>query len=104
MTSPTRSLRDTDLGIFLSAAVPLRIMAMQASEEGGPTKEQMERARKALDDLGERGDVLQYGRGKQGEVAELANQLAQCVAILAFASGGVTAFEQHFEAKVVRYE
>lgn len=95
----SNSTRDSDLGIFLSASVPLRIMTMLDSEDGAPTKEQIARARKAVVDLGERGDVMLFGGGKPGEAATLANEVAHMVAILAFAPGGVTLFGQTFQAK-----
>lgn len=84
---------------FLSLVVPLRIMALQENETGGPEARAMALARGYIDDLGKRGDILLFGGGKKGEVAALANGLAQGIAILAFAPGGITIFGQHWEAK-----
>ena len=85
------------LHISLCAAVPFRIMEMR--EKGGPNAADFEAARNASGALGERGDVLLYGGPKRkGEVAELFNQLAHSIAVLAFCPGGVTVFGEHWEA------
>jgi hypothetical protein len=86
---------------FLSAAVPLRIMGMQENDSGGPTPEQIEACRFIAEDLGERGDLLLFGSPKKGESADLANKLAQSIAVLAFAPGGVDIFDMHFEAHAI---
>ena len=88
---------DNPLAIAMSAAVPLHIMRLK--EKGGPTAEDMKKAQATSDKLGERGDVLLYGGGKKGECADLFNQTAAAIAVLAFVPGGVTIFGSHFEAK-----
>ncbi len=82
------------LNMVLSIAVPLRIMAM--AEKGGPDAEDMKKAHKAGDLLGEKGDKLLFG-GKKGEAAELFNLLAHAITVLSFCPGGVTTFGQHFD-------
>ncbi len=84
------------LSIAMSAAIPLRIMQLKA--RGGPSKEDIQKAQKTSEMLGERGDVLIFGGGKKGEAAELFNRTAQAIAVLSFVPGGVTIFGQHFEA------
>lgn len=85
------------LAIAMSAAVPLQIMRLE--EKGGPTDEDMKKAQEVSGKLGERGDVLLFGGGKKGEVADLFNGTAHAIAVLAFVPGGITIFGQHFEAK-----
>ena len=85
------------LAIAMSAAVPLHIMRLQA--KGGPTDEDMKQAQEVSDKLGERGDVLLFGGGKKGEVADLFNGTANAIACLSFVPGGITIFGEHFEAK-----
>lgn len=86
-----------NLATFLSASVPLRIMALLDNEGGGPTNEDLQAAKGFSQELGEKGDILLFG-GKSGESAALANKLAKMVAILAFAPGGVHCFGQRFDA------
>jgi len=83
--------------IAMSAAVPLRIMALV--EKGGPDAEDYAKAQAHNVVLGERGDVMLFGGGKNGEAADLFNKTAQAIAILAFCPGGVTLFNQTFDAK-----
>ena len=85
---------DNLLAMSLSAAVPLRMMAM--AEKGGPDAEDMKKAQKASDALGERGDKLLFG-GKKGEAADLFNLLAHSICVLSFCPGGVETFGQLFE-------
>lgn len=86
------------LAIGLSAAIPLRIAELKA--KGGPDDDDYERARQYSRTLAERGDVLMFRGGKPGEAAELFNRLAEAVAVMAFAPGGITLFGDHWEAKV----
>ena len=84
------------LSIALSAAVPLRIMMMK--EHGGPTAEERASCVGIAQMLGEKGDVLLFGGGRPGEMADAFNAVARGIAILAFSFGGVTLFGQHWEA------
>lgn len=92
-------LEDTNFAIFLSCAVPLRVLEIENSQEGKPTDLQIQALGDAADLFGERGDIMLFGGGKKGEAAELANRFAECVAILSFVPGGITIFGQHFEGK-----
>lgn len=98
MKPPIKSLADTDLGIALSAAVPLRLMAMEM--QGGPSSADYERARKASAVFGSEGDKLLFRSKKQGDTARVFNVLSHAVAVLAFCPGGIHIFGQHFEAAV----
>ena len=48
--------------------------------------------------VAEKGDIILYKSKKAGESAEAFNRLAEGIAILAFAPGGVTFCGLHFEA------
>jgi hypothetical protein len=90
--------RDTRLMLlqtFLSAAVPLRIMEFQnrSWEELKPL------ALEASQVIAEKGDRILYRGQKKGETAKAVNKLAEGLAIMSFAPGGVKAFGLHFEAK-----
>jgi hypothetical protein len=82
------------LPAFLEMAVPLEILRLR--QEGGPTDADLERARTLVQPLLERGDVLLFGRGKPGEAGALAGRLANAIAVLSFAPGGVRVFGQHW--------
>lgn len=94
---PFERLNSHPIGCFVSASVPLRIMAI-LKEYGEPTDRHWEEARDFADVLGEKGDVLLFG-GKKGEAASLANTLAQAIAVMSFLPGGIRVFGQRFEAK-----
>ena len=85
------------LPIAMDAAVPLYIMQLQ--EKGGPDADDMKRAQAVSGKLGEHGDILLFGGGKKGECAEMFNETARAIAVLAFCPGGINIFGQHFEAK-----
>jgi hypothetical protein len=78
---------------FLSAAVPIYILQLKSQD--GPTDYQIEQARK-------RGianaDHMMYRSEYPGEAAKLANNLAEVIASLAFAPGGIEIFGHRFEA------
>lgn len=88
---------DQLLPLTLSVAVPLRVVEYQ--RRGGPTDADRERVREFASVLGAKGDILQFGGGKPGEVAEVFNGLADALAVLAFQPGGVHAFGHHFQAE-----
>ncbi len=79
---------------MLAVAVPLWIENVRDM----PWKEKLERARECSQIVAEKGDVILYKSKKKGETAAAFNALAEGVAILAFAPGGVTVFGMHFEA------
>lgn len=78
----------------LGAAVPLWISVLQKK----PGTYVLERSQVCGQVVAEKGDVIQFRGKKKGESAEAFNRLAEGVACLAFAPGGVTAFGLHFEA------
>ncbi len=92
-------LRYGMLGITLSAAVPLYVV--ECHERGGPTAEDIARIRPFAHTLAERGDRLLFRSEKAGETAALFNMLAEAIALLAYAPGGVQCFGQHFEAYAI---
>lgn len=92
-----RAMRNESLPIAMAAAVPLYIIRFQ--EKGGPDDEDIRQAHAMAGKLGEHGDILLFGGGKKGECAELFNETARAIAVMAFCPGGVTVFGNHFEAK-----
>ena len=90
-------MSNESLPIAMSAAVPLYIMQLQ--KKGGPDAEDMKRAQDISAKLGGHGDILLFGGGKKGECAEMFNETARAIAVLAFCPGGVNVFGSHFEAK-----
>ena len=84
---------------LMRMAVWLKVEEIKA--RGGPTPEDMKRAQKTADMLGERGDVLLCGGGKKGECADLFNRTAHAYAVLAFVPGGVSVFGHCFEANLI---
>jgi len=85
---------DLLLKISLEAAVPLHIDLLRTR----PRHEIEERAREAAQIIAEKGDIILYRSRKKGETAAAFNRLAEGIACLAFAPGGVTIFGLHFEA------
>lgn len=82
------------LAITLAAAVPLRIIELEA--KGGPDAADREKATEYGAILATKGDILQYGSKKKGEAADLFNGLAHAISVLAFAPGGVEVFGGHY--------
>jgi hypothetical protein len=81
--------------LFLDTSVSLRILALQ--EKGGPTQEDFTRIQSYDQLLGERGNFLWMKSKKKGETAKVANAVADVIAVLSFAPGGITTFGQHWE-------
>jgi hypothetical protein len=79
----------------LSAAVPLWIEQLRRL----PLADILARARELAQVIAEHGDVILYRGKKTGESAKAFNALAEGIACLAFAPGGVRAFGMHFEAE-----
>lgn len=84
------------LSIALSAAVPLKIMEIQA--RGGITGDDLKQLPQIAQLLAEHGDDLLFKSVKKGETAKVFNEVVCGIAILAFVPGGITIFGQHFEA------
>ena len=82
---------------FLLLAVPIQIMRFKSGEAPLPRGPRPDLAKI----LGEKGDVILYGGPGAGEAV---TTLVECVAILAFAPGGVTAFGLHFEETMPQEE
>jgi len=83
------------LTIALSAAVPLWIEELRRR----PWSYVAERARACAQEVAEHGDVVMYRSKKKGQSAAAFNRLAEGVACLAFAPGGVKTMGMHFEAR-----
>ncbi|GHO65540.1 hypothetical protein KSC_044320 [Ktedonobacter sp. SOSP1-52] len=96
---PTRqpSVASSHLAIALSAAVPLRVLALY--ERQGPDEKDLEAACKVGALLASKGDVLLFRSQVKGETAAVFNQTAQALAVLSFAPDGVTCFGHHFDAQ-----
>lgn len=78
----------------LGAAVPLWITQLRERDWDYV----MERARVCGQHIAEKGDVIQFKSKRKGESAEAFNRLAEGIACLAFARGGVTFLGDHWEA------
>lgn len=76
----------------LSAAVPMWIEKVHAMSPD----ERFARAQSCAQYIAEHGDMLLF-RGKDGESAAAFNHLAEGIAVLAFAPGGITFADMHFE-------
>lgn len=87
------------LRLSVMVAVPLQIAELKA--RGGPNDFQWDWARDYADELGARGDDLQFKGARKGETAQLFKNFAYALAILAFLPGGVRFAGLHFEATVV---
>lgn len=82
------------LAISLSAAVPIWIHDLQQRADLPEYSQQ--RCPEISQIIAEKGDRLLYR--KKGETAGVFNALAEGIALLAFAPGGVTIFGNHYEA------
>lgn len=88
------------LSISLSAAVPLRIMKL--IREGGPTEADFARITSYQKDLTENGADLFFRNTNEDATATRFNQVADAIAVLSFAPGGITIFGQHFDGKELK--
>lgn len=89
-------MSDQDLlATALSSAVPLWIEQLRSRDWAYIEQ----RAKVCSQEIAEHGDNILYRSRKKGETATAFNRLAEGVACLAFAPGGVTIFGQHFDAK-----
>lgn len=87
-------MREAHLTLALSVAVPLWIEELRRM----PWEYIQRRAKECANVVAEKGDVIQFRGGKKGESAEAFNRLAEGIACLAFAPGGVWLFGEHWEA------
>ncbi len=88
-------MNDHLLATALAAAVPLWIEDLRRE----PWEHLQKRAHECAQIVAEKGDIILYRSKKAGQTAEAFNALAEGIACLAFAPGGVTIFGQHWEAK-----
>lgn len=79
----------------LQLAVPLWIDRVKAM----PWSQRFLRACVCADAIASQGDVIMFRSGKKGETAEAFNRLAEGVAILSFATGGVKIFGDRYETE-----
>lgn len=79
----------------LEMAVPLWIEELK----GLPYEMVLDRMRWCGQVVAEKGDVIQFPSKKKGETAHAFSRLAEGLAALSFAPGGVTFLGLHFEAK-----
>lgn len=81
--------------LHLSAVVPLMIADL--SSQGGITDWHLEQVQGHAVYLGEHGDAILYR--VPGQSGKAMHVLCECLAVLAFAPGGVTFAGMHFEGK-----
>ncbi len=87
--------QDNLLALTLQVAVPLQILAIQGHD--GPDRGDYDRAKRLMVDLCEYGDELLYKSKTPGKTANLFNELAHGIAVLAFCPGGITIFGSHWK-------
>jgi hypothetical protein len=78
--------------------VAVSLFVWQFQEQGGITDEDIARVQFYLPDLLVHGDDLFFRSRKKGETAKRFNQVAEIIAVLSFAPGGITIFGLHFES------
>ena len=87
-------VKDSLLTMALQTAVPLWVIEIRYV----PFDRRQERAKEISQIVAEKGDIILYRSDKRGETAKAFNALAEGIAILSFAPGGVKAFGCHWEA------
>lgn len=85
-----------DLELFLDTAVSLRIFELK--QRGGPTKEDFKRTETYERLIGEKGNFPWTKSEKKGITAKVANAVADSIAVLSFAPGGIEIFGRHWES------
>jgi hypothetical protein len=88
-------MADNQLQIALSAAVPLWILEKKKL----PLSEVLQRIPYCIQMITEHGDNFLFLSKKKRESAKAFNAVAEAIAILSFAPGGVTIFGNHWESK-----
>lgn len=86
-------MQETALTMMLDVAVPILVHELKDKS----WEYLQERMKLCGPVLAERGEYLFYQSKKPGETAEAFNRLAEGVAILSFAPGGVDLFGRHWE-------
>jgi len=82
------------LAVSLECAVPLRILEHRKTDP----EERIKRARELANVVASHGDDILYRSKRRGESAAAFNALAEGIALLAYAPGGVTFLGAHWEA------
>lgn len=90
-----QTARETLLSSALAAAGPLWIERLRPLTWA----ERAERARACAQVIAEKGDVILFRTSQRGATAEAFNRLAEGIACLAFAPGGVRVLGVRFEAR-----
>ncbi len=85
---------DTLLRLSLMTAVPM----WQMDIRGWSAEKRAERSGICSQVIAEKGDIIQFRAKKKGATADAFNRMAEGVALLSFAPGGVRIFGMHFEA------
>ena len=83
------------IDIHLSVAVPMWIHELKSI----PCSELQGMASECADVIASKGDVLQFGGGKNGDAARAFNALAKGLAIGAFSPGGIQFMGMRFVAR-----
>ena len=88
------------LSFMLDAAVRLRIEGLKAMNDEAYAWMWREWTNEVhLDNAGLWNEGILFGSNKVGETATAFNAMAKAIAALAFMPGGITVFNQHYEAK-----
>ena len=87
-----------DLELFLDTSVSLRIFELK--QKGGPTEDDFRRVQTYNLLLGEQGNFLWTKSKKKGQTAKVANAVADSIAVLSFAPGGVEIFGRHWKSDI----
>lgn len=85
----------TLLEVTLAVSVPLWIERWRKQ----PVEARMERAKVCAQHIAEHSDLILYRSKKKGETAQAVNMLAEGLALLSFAPGGVKFAGQHWETR-----
>lgn len=85
------------LAITLSVAVPLRIQEIRKKGRAWWQESLSKNREYWTSRIASKGDDLQYGSQKKGEVAKLFNETVDAIAHLAFVPGGVHFLRDHYE-------
>lgn len=87
------------LTTHLEACVPLEMQALQ--QQGGATDWHFEEAQKRMQQFreSEASEALYFPVNTKGQTRHMIGVLVECLAVLAFVPGGISAFGCHFEAQ-----
>ena len=94
-TSPFPDVATHPLAAALDAAVPLWIEEIR----GRSFTWRQARASECAQVIAEHGDIIMFKSSKKGETADAFNRLAEGIACLAYAPGGVRVLGRHWNAR-----